>query len=428
MPDSLYHKLQHIEACLDSLVANTGPINEIHQYSQVWDGRVAILALVVSLIATVFGFLGYIYQKRSAVQLEKSNQRRPNLYPIVEKLYNNYILLQIIYEKDSNYDMSFTAEMKIPYEERSSAKLNYINCIQSPDAILNSLVLPERIILLQKYEIYGDDEIYNLAFTIRNNISEYNRRIDIACANLKSRNEESYKYDSEDLYSVTRILLRNLLLLDSLCLKKRSLVRKDDNSVQHELAHFIVSRFFSSLHSFTPDNVVADPYRAALVHPIDFTDTITLSDMRKKKTKIDAIRVKGNQYNSEKLIYTYINSAMNCITQISNRKDKTEQKPLGFIDDIFGKFKKKELVRRFDDKVFKEKVECCFGDIYGKIREQVDNEVFDLNYIAWFDILMHLAVQKHNYLLNGTKHEYNKEMRRIEKKKMWNNDKKKYTK
>ena len=130
MPDSLYQKLMHIEAYLDSLVRNTQPISQIQEYSQAGEGKVAIFALVVSVIAAFFGWLGYYYQKQSAMQLEISNQRRPNLYPIVEKLYNNYILLQIIYEKDSAYDMSYSAEMKIPYEDRSSSDRKYLNCIK----------------------------------------------------------------------------------------------------------------------------------------------------------------------------------------------------------------------------------------------------------------------------------------------------------
>lgn len=424
MPDSLYQKLMHIEAYLDSLVRNTQPISQIQEYSQAGEGKVAIFALVVSVIAAFFGWLGYYYQKQSAMQLEISNQRRPNLYPIVEKLYNNYILLQIIYEKDSAYDMSYSAEMKIPYEDRSSSDLKYLNCIKTPDVLLNTLMLPEKIILLQKYEIYGDDEIYNLAFSIRNNIIEYNRRITQASSDMKDRNEESYRLDSEDLYSITRVLLRNLLLLDSLCDKKRSRYRKADTSVQQELSHFIIARFFSSLHSFTPDNVVVDPYRAALVHPIDFTDTVSMDDLMKKKEKINKIRIKGNQFNSEKLIYSYINSAMNCISQISNRKDKTEFKPLGF----FAKFRKSEPVRLFDDRIFKERIEFCFGNVYENIRQQVDDEIFDVNDFAKYDILMQLAIQKHNHLLNGTKADYNKEMRRVAKKMLWNADRVKYIK
>ena len=91
MPDSLYHRLANIEAYLEYIVTNTRPINEIQEYSQISDGKISLIALGVSLFATVFGLLGFIYQKRSSHQLEMANQRKPSLYPIAEKLYNNYI-------------------------------------------------------------------------------------------------------------------------------------------------------------------------------------------------------------------------------------------------------------------------------------------------------------------------------------------------
>lgn len=427
MPDSLYHRLANIEAYLEYIVTNTRPINEIQEYSQISDGKISLIALGVSLFATVFGLLGFIYQKRSSHQLEMANQRKPSLYPIAEKLYNNYIILQIIYEYDSVYNMSYTAEKNLPREKRSSGQMEYINCIKSSDAILGKLHIPESIILLEKYEIYGDDEIYNLAFSIKNEISEYNRCLNVAKDNQKSQNVDNYNVDSNNLFSITRILLRNILLLDSLCCKKKYASRVEKTTVQSELSHFIISRFFSSLSLLTPDNVVADPYRLALVHPIDFTINVSISQLLDKKSKIDAIRKKGNQYNSEKLIFTYINSAVNCIMQIKNRKGKEDSKKKTLLAKFMELYKKKEHIIAFDDKVLGERVEYCLGSIYENIRSQIDSQVFDVNKLAEYDILLQLAIQKHNYLLMGSKSSYDKEMRRVEKKRIWNTEKNKRT-
>ena len=53
MPDSLYHRLANIEAYLEYIVTNTRPINEIQEYSQISDGKISLIALGVSLFATV---------------------------------------------------------------------------------------------------------------------------------------------------------------------------------------------------------------------------------------------------------------------------------------------------------------------------------------------------------------------------------------
>lgn len=430
MSDSLYYKLDRIENSVEYIVNNTTPINDINQYFQITDGQIAIAALIISLVAAICGFCGFVYQMRSAKLLEIANKRRPSLYPLLERLYNNFITLSILYEYDSDYNMSYTEEMKHAESNRSSSQKRYIKCISRVDELLSNMELSDNMIILEKYETYENDNIYNLAFTIKNEIYEYNRYINTSKNHFIKNKEEKHRADSDNLYSISRRLIRDILLLDSLCIqKKQYLLKKKCCPLERELSFFIVTRFFSSISRLTPDNdsIIADPYKNILISPIDFKNSIPLKDVIIKAKDINKLRKKGNKYNPEQLLFTYIDSAIECINYIKNRTQSEEQTSVSksalimIIKKLISRILKQQE-ETYNDTTLKNRVEFCLGNIYLDIRGQIDTKVINVDQIAKYDILLQFAIQKHNLLTLGSKQAYNKEIRRIEKKAIWHKE------
>ncbi len=179
----------------------------------------------------------------------------------------------------------------------------------------------------------------------------------------------------------------------------------------------------------TPDNdsIIADPYKKILISPIDFKNSIPLKDVIIKAKDINKLRKKGNKYNPEQLLFTYIDSAIECINHIKNRTQSEEQTSVSksalimIIKKLISRILKQQE-EIYNDTTLKNRVEFCLGNIYLDIRGQIDTKVINVDQIAKYDILLQFAIQKHNLLTLGSKQVYNKEIRRIEKKAIWHKE------
>ena len=440
--DSLFSsQIEEIKDTLSYIVSNTDPVTNLDGYIRLSEGQVAVAALAFSIIAAVFGILDFIYQKRSARYLEIANRRRPSLYPIVRRLYENSIRLQIIYEYDSDYNMSYTAEQKQSEEKRSSSKRHYFYSFYPSENILCQMQLPEDLIILEKYEIYANDDIYNLAFTIMDDVVQYNNGIDIAIRHIQSgATENKIRSDRDNLLGISRKLIRELLYLDELVWKNdrpwylRWKKNNDKSRLEKSMAYFIAARFFANLNTITPDLIMADPFFNIATNVIEFTTPLGLKDMQKKRTALSKQKTK-RLFNPEQAMLTHLNMAIRCINSIKNRKKdncdvsvKRKKARMYNFAYFVHKRKTKPVEMLFNDIPLKENVETCFGNIYTSIRAQIDDELLDMEQIVRYDTLLQIATEKHTLFLNSSKHAYDNEKRRIKKKEIWNMEKAKQNK
>lgn len=432
--DSLViYRLQEIKDTISIVAANTSPIRDLDGYYSYTDGKVAIVALLVAIIAAVSSILCFFYQRRSAILLERANHRRPSLYPLVKKLYDNSILLQILLEYDSDYNMSYTAESKLSIDKRSSSKKRFFYHKCKHEYLLSQIFLPENVIILGKYEIYPQSDIYNLAYAVHGDISLYNKCIANLCQHMNSKeNDDVINDDRESLFTLVRRLIKELLFLDELVIDAEShwynilFFKKDTKYLQKEISFYIISRLFSSLKNITKEVVLSDPNLIIDANVIDFDVNISYRDFLKKKALID------NSYKTHKLLFLEFVRKWALIkkNQWIDKKWAGEMKYIRKLKDpdrvqLKTNFYSSDVLFRQikEDKgnvePIKNMIKECFGDIYEVIKVQILSGEFDMKAILKFDILSQIALTKHNLLLKMGKRDYDNEYRRIEKKSLW---------
>lgn len=436
--DSLVlYRLQEIKDTISSVAANTLPIRDLDGYYSNTDGKVAIVALLVAVIAAIFSILCFFYQRRSAILLERANHRKPSLYPILKKIYNNSILLQILLEYDSDYNMSYTAESKLSIDKRSSTKKHYFYRKYKYEHLLTQMLLPEDVIILEKYEIYLDNDIYNLAYTVRKDIALCNKRLLGLCQHMNSKaNDNVIHDDRESIFTLVRRLIKELLFLDELVIAAEThwynilFFKKDTKYLQKEISYYIASRLLSSLKNITKDVVLSDPSLIVDSNIIDFDINISIKDFLRKKVLID------NSYKTQKLLFLEFIRKWAWIknTQWINKKWKGEMKYIGKLkgsEQVQLKtnfYSSVVLLRQIQEEKrnvlpIKNTIKECFGNIYEGIKTQILSGEFDMKVILKFDILSQIALTKHNLFIKMGKKDYDNEYRRIAKKSLWSQQK-----
>lgn len=324
-------KLEEIQDTLSYVIGNTQPISDFDKYIFLFEGKIALVALVISVIAAFISFFCFYYQRRSANLLQIANQRKPNLYPIARKLYENSITLQVIFEFDSDYTMSYTAERKTSKEKRSSNNKHYFYDIYPSENLLCQMKLPEDLIMLEKYEIYANDDIYNMAFIMMDNIAKYNESIERAIMHIQNNSSDSkIKKDRDDLWSYSRKLLRMMFDLDELVWKEEKPKimfwhkHRLNRQLEHDILLFVAARFLAKMKNVTSDIIIADPFFKLTGNVIDSPNSLVIAELQLRHEIISKER-KKKSFDSEETIDKYLKNAITCVYLINTReRDNTE--------------------------------------------------------------------------------------------------------
>ena len=485
--DSLVLKrLEEIRDTLNCVISNTTPTSNLVEYVGISEGTMAAIALTISVLALVVSFLCFHYQRISARLLRIANQRKPNLYPIVRKIYDNSITLQIIYEYDSDYTMSYSNEQKRSLEKRSSSIKHYFYSFYPSENVLCQMKLPEDIIMLEKYEVYANDDIYNTAFGIMDVITKYNESIERAIKHVQEKSsDDKIRKDKNDLLNYCRKLLRMMFDLDELVWKEEkpiiqitNKIRKD-RQLEYDLLLYIASRFIAKMTKVTPDILMLDPFFVLTTSVLDSPYKLDLVELKKKydtlsKEKplrpldIDDARDRYLRNTVDWIRRLYFRDcgesdipikksckmgAQNILELFKKKKDTMEsvyrlsskshlKDNLGKTTRSYIKTKWNELRLRieiitkkkdasvvidppFNDIPLRRNVENIFSGIntnknsvYDRFIEQIDNGILDMQQIVRYDTILQFFIQKYDFLTETDPHVYNKENRRIERKKI----------
>lgn len=422
-------KLTEIKDTLILVAQNTNPVTSLSEYQDRVDGSVAIAAMVIGLFAAFFSVLGWYEQKRSRTLLSQRNHRRPRLFPMIQKIYDDGIMLNILFEFDSDYQMSYTEESNLDEDQRPSQQKHLLTGLYPIHSEITRMYLPKDVIILDKYEIYKSEEIYNLAFSIREDILKYNRLLQQLANQVQAgAPDKEILINRDNLISLSRNMTKRLLALDEAVVyaEKRWFGRffscGSVSNLERELSLYIVSRFFNSVKFLTPEYILEDVYVNCPVCPVDFTKNVSIDDLyRRKKELLSLVKARTQQNPENARALAQITAGLNCIESIRNRKANAGKYKL----DKWGCFKLRgpKYTYTFNDEPIKGIITKCLGNIYDDIRTQIDSGQFNMESIARYDTKMFFATNKHNLLMMGAKQDYDNERRRISKKALWNKGK-----
>ena len=180
--DSLFIEIETIKDTLASVSQHTEPVNFLWADSNISNGTIGLIAAIAGIIAAIFGFLGYKYQKISSEELKSMVPKRIPLLPFLKKLYDNYAIIRLVYDS-SILLPSETKENDID-EDIADYEYQYLPW----KSILTSAMLPESLLDISKYEKYDDNNIYISAVEMKLRWQEYNEYLQIAIDELDSGN------------------------------------------------------------------------------------------------------------------------------------------------------------------------------------------------------------------------------------------------
>ena len=180
--DSLYNEIETIKDTLASVSQHTEPVNFLWADSNISNGTIGLIAAITGIIAAIFAFLGYKYQKISANELKSIVPKRIPLLPLLKKLYDNSCIIRLV------YDSSILLPSETINNDASEDAIEYEYQHLPWKSILTSMMLPESLLDISKYEKYDDNNIYISAVEMRLRWQEYNEYLQIAIDELSSGN------------------------------------------------------------------------------------------------------------------------------------------------------------------------------------------------------------------------------------------------
>lgn len=349
--DSLYVEIETIKDTLASVSQHTEPVNFLWADSNISNGTIALIAAITGIVAAIFAFLGYKYQKISAKELKSIVPKRIPLLPLIKKLYDNYCIIQLV------YDGSILLPSETESNDASEDFVDYEYQHIPWKSILTSAMLPESLLDISKYEKYDDNNIYISAVEMRLRWQEYNEYLQIAIDEIDSGNiNDSTRIKLTDLTESTSLYLMEF---DDMICKAEEIqfnVPYEKNKLSKDFkelitSHFIVwigRHFFLNAnlgHLYTP--IADDDYMSYSFCDDYSTDDndIVLSELLKRKDREPLHNVPLTIKTS--LLRTDINEvienlkAIHCAFECEEKCElsEEEQKCIRFkqnLDEVYG--------------------------------------------------------------------------------------------
>lgn len=337
--ESLYNEIEIIKDTLASVATNTEPSTFLWVDSSISNNTIGLIAAIFGIAATIFGYLGYKYQKISSEELKKMIPVRAPLLPIVKKLYDNYIMLRLIYG-----DTKYTPQEQSEDEFDPEYKHLYF------DEIIQSFELPTDIFDLSKFEKYNDKEIYDFAVKLKLRWNEYNQALKITIQELKD--DYIGEVSFQNISDLTESLAYYIFEFDDLVNQVESKQYNTPyipNQLEINFKEDIIILFINSIDYLRYNN----PSNFDIINQNDTdasfcsltnnnSNNITINNLR-QRTPLSKYR---DYLTQPKSIKTYleqpnINSALATIEELHNQinsSDQSQKKLLNSLTDIFGEY------------------------------------------------------------------------------------------
>ena len=210
---------------ISKIAENTEPLNLITWNLSWWSFLIAILSLIAGVIAAIYSYKGYIFQRLSADRLEKLIPGQISYFEVACCLVNIIFDLEALFFGTSSYK---TYPVKL---------------------ILLVSKLPDDLIVLEKYE--KNKTCYDEAFRLKLAWRDYNVFLDNFIKEIDNFNEKEISSYAENLMNISKSMILQIQKFEDLLSDNGIL--KSKHSTNERIAYFILDRFFefvSDINSF----------------------------------------------------------------------------------------------------------------------------------------------------------------------------------
>lgn len=283
--DTLYVEIATIKDTLASVSQHTMPKEFLGLESTISNSWIALLAFAVGCIAAFYGYRGFKYQKIASEELKKIVPKRIPLLPFLKKLYDNTIIIRLV------YDYTFKLPSEVDESSKSNKKdydYNYLPW----ENLLTSAMLPEALFDLSKYEKYDNPDIYIYAVEMKLRWQEYNHELKIAIEEIKL--DKIHKHRCDQLISLTESIARHIMELDDMVCKAELAqfnIPYVHNKLEKDLKEILLCNFLTTIKehfsfgSFRDNLTHRDIMSRTFCDDYSNIDVIYLSDILKRSDK-----------------------------------------------------------------------------------------------------------------------------------------------
>lgn len=224
--DSILQK-SDIFTPINKIAENTEPINLVNWDLSWWSFHIAIFSLIAGIIAAIYSYRGYKFQKISAERLEKLIPGQISFFEVICCLMNNIIDIESIFFGKKSY-------------KEYSTKL-----------LLSFSKLPEDLIELEKYE--KNIKCYEEAFELKIAWRNYNILIENLIESLEQSNIEQVLTYANHIISVSKSYIVLVQRFENTLVSNAYL--SSYTSTNKRIAYFILDRFFEYLNDYGYMNI-----------------------------------------------------------------------------------------------------------------------------------------------------------------------------
>lgn len=217
-------KGEDISAPIFRIAENTEPINLVNWDLAWWSFSIAMLSLIAGIIAAIYSYRGYKFQRISAERLEKLTPGQISYFEVVCCLINNILDLESVFFSQKSF-------RKFPI-----------------NLILSISKLPEDLINLEKYE--KNKACFENSFHIKIAWRNYNLFIDDFAKAINIYNDDEIRAYAQYLITLSKSYIR-LIQKFELVLVQNSYLNSKETTSNNRIAYFILDRFFECINDLS---------------------------------------------------------------------------------------------------------------------------------------------------------------------------------
>lgn len=217
--DSIFYDSRDFFTPIYKIAENTEPINLVNWDLAWWSFHIAIFSLIAGIIAAIYSYRGYKFQRISAERLEKLIPGQISYYEVICCLINNILDLEAIFFGKSSF-------------KEYPTKL-----------ILSISSLPEDLIDLNKYE--KNKQCYEEAFKLKIAWRNYNVLINNLIQNISIYEAKEIDAYVNYFISLSKSYIILIQKFERILVKHSYL--EFVTSTNERIAFFILDRFIESV-------------------------------------------------------------------------------------------------------------------------------------------------------------------------------------
>lgn len=228
--DYVSGSIESIKDTLNVIALNTAPVEVMNRDIDEVNFWVSIIALVVGVLGTWFGWLAYWFSKKTADNVVRmsADTQLAQFNDLIRHLYRNLIVTIAFARRQFESD---------------------VHCCYPSEVHLQKMkMLPEDVVHLEKYN--DDTDIYKVMHELKLLMRNYDTEIDIAQMHLKERNlgNNVIKEDLDGLCFKPFYLIKSIIEVECAMDRRKKMERvKTKTSHYKDMMMIVLSEHFNKL-------------------------------------------------------------------------------------------------------------------------------------------------------------------------------------